>query len=296
MPAIPSPPLAANSTTSESLTVDGFLLNTLAYNISTGSGRAQSPAIRGTNAQLAGRHGEIYVPMKTMDVGTFTLSMWIAGCNPDGTIPTSVNLQRIQFLTSRDKLIQLFTKRYALLHFAQIMPDFSVRECYGDVLEIVDFSSMAGRTRADFNVAVRVPDVYWQDASVTTQGFTNMTFSSSTTTQTFSSFTPSTGYISDSVVTVTGPITNPVIADAASGISVSLLGTAVPAGQTWVVDSSQWASTLNSVSVLANTTHSGSNRFLEITPTDPPSLTLTGTGTTSATGLQLTARNKYVAA
>lgn len=284
----------ATTTTSELLTVDGLPLNSFAYNISTGTGREGVAPIRGTNTQVLGRTGELYTPMKAIDVGTLTITMWISGCNTDGSIPTGNTAQRTQFVTNRELLLTLFSKRHAPINLVQTMPDGTTRLARGDVLEAIDFTTMAGRTRAEFAVTMRLVDTYWTSSSTATFSITNPTMGA---VQTLTQFDPSTGYIQDATITVTGPITNPIITDIPSSVSIKYTGS-VPSGQTWVINCNAFTSTVNGVSVMGNTTRLGTPFMFEISPltTSAPQISLGGTSNTSATALSVVAFNKFVTA
>lgn len=86
-----------------------------------------------------------------------------------------------------------------------------------------------------------------------------------------------------SIITITGPLANPTITNAANGVSVQLLVT-VASGQVAVIDSLHWTATNNAVNAIGSIRHSGAFEFMVIEP-GLNSLTLTATGVGSGASL-----------
>src|SRR3982751_4903714 len=94
-------------TTTETLTVNGVVLNTLANNIETLAGRLRVPSYRTENLIVPSKHGELWVPNKKFQTNTIPLPMWVLGCNDDGEIPSG-STARIEFYARVDELVTLF--------------------------------------------------------------------------------------------------------------------------------------------------------------------------------------------
>ena len=62
-------------TTDEVLTVNGVALNTLAYNITSFTGRIRVPGRRGADSIVPGRHGSIRSPGKRYEAAEVVLTM-----------------------------------------------------------------------------------------------------------------------------------------------------------------------------------------------------------------------------
>ena len=148
--------------TAETVTVDGFVLNTYAYNISTLTGRLTTPDLRTKNVELPGRHGTLRVRNKKFQEGLYTLTMWVKGALPDGSVPTQKIARRL-FFENVDVLMQIFTRRTGLLNIQQVMSDGSVRQCFAEVLAVIDPESSAANPLAKFNVAFSLANPFWQD-------------------------------------------------------------------------------------------------------------------------------------
>lgn len=283
-------------TTSEVLTIDGVPLNTYAVNISTLTGRFNTPDIRGDQVSVPTRSGYIFAPNRPLGPGEIILNMWVAGCDDDGIVPPQV-IAKQQFHDNLESLVHLFTKRAKLLHVVKTLGDGSTRECYAEVIDRLEPEFQAKGLVATFNVAMNIPDVYWQSTDVFTQSGTPGSILPKILNLT--TFSNMTGIIEDSILTVVGPITNPSIMDIESGISISLTGT-LNSSQSWVVDAKNFTSiiTPDNTNQLINTVHLGSSRFIIISPNNGsvrvPQLVLSGTGGGSTTNFMISARKKWL--
>src|SRR5687768_5894726 len=100
-------------TTSETLSVDGVVLNTLAKNIETLTGRLRTPPLRGSNLSIPSRHGALHTATKVYDENEIVLPMWVAGCDDDGEIPYFGSARK-EFFKNLDELSNLFRIRRRL--------------------------------------------------------------------------------------------------------------------------------------------------------------------------------------
>ncbi len=287
-----------NPTTDEVVVVNGYCLNNLAWNITTKNGRYSVPGTRGDDYTLPGVSGKVFVPNKPLDTGLFTLSMFVLGAYPDGSIPPAP-AQRMALQHNLEQIFrQCFSTSY-LVTLYQWHPSGAVRVSQGTMAgsSANDVSMFMGGRRAELSLAFEIMSGVWTDyLPATVAGTPSASWSNQTLSLT--ALRGGTANIEDSVVTVTGPITNPIVSNTATGTSVKYTGT-VPSGQTWVIDSGQYTSKVNGTSILSNTTHSGHARFLVIDSGDafnPPTVTLTGSGTSSVTNLSVTATRKHLIA
>jgi hypothetical protein len=289
--------VALVNTTTELVTFDGVSLNQYCWNIATGTGRYNTPAHRGEDITLPGRSGTVFVPNKPTEVGTYNLLMWVQGTDDAGLTAGTINARRQLFESNIATLQRLFTRRSKLSYITVVQPDASLREAYVQVAEAIEPEIQGQRQHATFTVALQIPDVYWQDTSDTVQA--GSAGSSLPKTLTLSSFAGMEGPIEDSVLTVTGPISNPRITDSETGIYVQYNGT-VSNGSTWVVDCKNFTSRVNGGDVLAATTHVGHPRFLVISPWNgiqaTPQVVLSGSAGGGTTNISVTARRKWFSA
>ena len=287
--------LAGYVTTDEVIVVNGLCLNTMAWNVTSKTGRFTVPVSRGEDITVPSATGRTFVPNKPLDAGLFTLSMFVLGCLPDGTIPPD---NQSEFVKNFEQILRQCFNPHAPLTIYNWKPNGSVRMAKGTLIgadNAIDPTMYMGGARGEMVLPFEILSGVWSDFFTTSiQGTPSASWSNQTL-----SLTPladGTAYIEDAVITVTGPITNPVVSNSVTNTSVTLTGS-VPAGQTWTIDCGAWTSVVNGSSVLQNTTHSGHSRFLLIDAgslSGPPSVTLSGSGTTTATNLSITAARKHL--
>lgn len=290
-------------TTAETVTVDGLVLNTLAYNISTRAGRYTTPDVRTKNTELGGRHGTLRVRGKKFQQGLFTLSMWVRGANEDGSIPdNSDGLSRRIFQNNLDILMQTFTRKSGLLDIRQTLPDGTIRQCFGEVLAAVDPQSKSVQPMAVFTVAITIPSAFWQDLNPVT--YTSASGLSTSQVLTLAPFIGATAPMEDLVWTIEGAGTNAKIQALENNLPLEVdtwmqyTGT-IPTTKNLIVDSGLWAvtgSTGFSPST-ANLVHMGSASFMSLQPgpqNTAPQVAWSASSVDSNTKLTVTGRRKYV--
>lgn len=279
-------------TTEETLTVNGVVLNTLAHNISSLTGRLQVPALRTDNISVPGRHGVVRTRRKMYEEGQVILPMWVRDTDADGENPNRETL-----FDNIDKLTKLFRPGSGLLEVVHTLPDGSKRRVMAECTQAIDLSTK-GRSMATYSVALRVPSVFWEDETQVVQDL------SVPHTGPVTALTGMTAPLDDAVFLVTGPITNVRVEAYLDGAPLEVpvwwqYSTALTGGQTVTVDCAQWklTSTGGHTVNYANFSHGGSPRWLVIEPgkTDTvPGLAVTGSSTTGATKVRITARRKYL--
>lgn len=275
------------------LIVNNVSLNTLAWNIEKRGSRWQVPGRRGENFSMPGVHGATHVMAKPYEENTLPLSMWAVGANVDGTMPADKNARK-KCMENLDALSRLFSA--PVLSLQELDPDTGTsRHCLGEVVQAIDFSSMAGGTRAEFGVEIVVPGAFWHDATATVQTLT--TGVTTAKTLNFTSFAGMTAPLVGATYEVAGPVASPVLADPVTGQWVKLNRT-LTAGQVWKVDTDKWTTMIGSTNVLHQTTHGFGTTFLELSAdVNGPKLYFTAAGSTStATSVKVTGKKGYLLA
>lgn len=289
-------------TTAETVTVDGLVLNTLAYNISTRAGRYTTPDVRTKNVELPGRHGTLAVRGKRFQQSTFTLTMWVRGANTDGFIPDT-DLNSRLFQQNLDLLMQVFTRKSGLLDVRQTLPDGSVRQCFAEVLTAIDPQSKSVRPMANFSVALTIPAAFWQDLNPVT--YTSSAGLTTSQTLTLTPFIGATAPMDDLVWTIAGSATNPKIQalENSSALSVDTwmqYNSTIPDFKNLTVDCGQWlvSGVAGFTPSTANLSHTGaSSSFMSLAPgpqNTSPQVKWTASGVDSHTQLTVVGRRKYV--
>lgn len=285
------------TTTAETLSVNGVVLNTLAKNISSLTGRLRAPALRTDNVTVPGRHGTIRVPNKRYEEGQIVLPMWVRG-NDDN----ENNVGRDTFFTNVDTLTSLFRPGSGLLTVVHTLPDGSQRRCLAECTEALNLTMTGGGAYpyATFSVALRVPSVFWEDVTATSVDLA-YNFNGSVT-----QLAGGTAPIEDAIYTCYGPFTSCTVEVRYNGAAMDdpqyftysgTLGT----GQNLIVNSSNWKLTSGGTPFLVDYTkmfHTGSSRFLTMAPGPvgaAPQLKVTTVGGVSGTTkVNVNARRKFL--
>lgn len=188
----------------EVLLVNGVDLGSYCYMTSDVSGLLTVPGKRGDDVVVPGRHGAIRAPRKRFDVAEIVLPMWVVGCRPDGSIPSTGRMER-EFYRRRDELLQLFHAESVELTFTRA--DAVTLSTSVEVVDVMDFTRRWAEPLAQVSVALRLTEPFWtesQDVSTTITGISGST-------GVLTAFAGSTAPISDAVITFFGPVNNPKI-------------------------------------------------------------------------------------
>lgn len=284
------------NTTTETLSINGVVLNTLAKNITSLTGRLRAPGLRTANVTVPGRHGSIWSPNKRYDEGQIVLPMWVRGMDDNGG-----SQSRTTFYSNVDTLTQLFRPGDGLLTVIHTLPDGSQRRALAECTDAIDMTSSGGGPfpYATFSVMLKVPSVFWEDVNLISvdlaNGFTGNV----------SQLAGTTAPIEDAVFTVSGPGTfvkvearydGNAMGDPVYWTYTGNFGT----GQTLKVDCGNWSVTGTGGLVVDYTKmfHTGSSRFLTIQPGPiggMPQLRVTFVdGVVGTSKVNLSARRKFL--
>lgn len=284
-------------TTQETLVVNGVVLNTLAKNVSSLTGRLKVPSRRGENITVPGRHGTLRTTRKFYDQGDIVLPMWVRGCDDDGLVTSS----REEFYSNVDQLAKLFNPGDGLLEVVHTLPDGSARRAWAECTEAIDFSVSSGShgfPLGKFSVALKMPSPFWEETTVTSIDLPVGLVGS------VNQLDGTTAPIDDAVFTITGPATNPRVEALYNNVTMEnptwfqYSGT-VPATKTLTVDIGQWSLVGSSgyTPDYSFLSHKGGANWLTIVPgpqEEPPQLKVTASSTSGATKINLQARRKFL--
>lgn len=279
------------NTTTEILSVNGVVLNTYAKNIESLTGRLRTPGKRTSNVVVPGRHGSLRTGDKKFDENVIALPMWVVGADDDGKIPSG-STDRREFFKRMDELTALFMGSSGPLEVRHTLPDGSIRRCFADVLDAIDFTTIGANPDAKFGVSLVVHGAFWEDLNSITSSRT-----ANGSSATFSEFAGATAPMEDLILAFTGPWTNPRITFADG--SWLAYDEAITSSQGIRINSSDWtlAGVGGLVPSLQKLRYSGSSsRWASVPPavTGGPVIQLAGTSRTTATRLALEGRRKYL--
>lgn len=285
------------TTTTETLSVDGVVLNTLAKNITSLTGRLRTPDVRGENARVPSRNGAIYTPGKMYDEGQIVLPMWVVGSDDDGAIPYGSDARKM-FYKNMDTLTELFRPRRRLLDLRHKLPDGTVRQALCEVQEAIDFTTESYDPIGKFSVVLTVPGSFWQD---TVDKVSNQPITSSGQLLTLTEFRTATAPMEDLLYEFVGPWTNPKISATENSVAAVpelsfQYNAAIPVGQSLTVDCANWKLTGSGGLVVdySKVVHKGSARYMVLTPDDTPRLIAEGSALGTGSALNVTGRRKFL--
>lgn len=281
---------ARGTTTEETLTVDGVVLNTYAKNIESLAGRLIAPSKRTSNVVVSGRHGAVRVRGKKYDQNVIALPMWVIGCEDDGSVPSDTTERRL-FFRNIDQLSHLFV-RDALLDVRHTLPDGSVRQCFAEVLDSIDFSSDTAHPLGKFGVSLVLSDPFWQDVDERVADVAAVGQS-----VTLGEFRGATAPMEDLTAELTGPWSSPVLTFADD--SWVAYDEAIPAGKGIKIDAATWSLTGvgGLTPSLSKLRYGGTSSHWIAIPgagEDVPEIRLAGSARTSDTRLTLQGRRKFL--
>lgn len=286
------------NTSSHPVTVDGNRLDTFAYNIVTKTGWDLGQSARGGNQEVPGLDGALWTPNKRESEGRFVLSMWVQGADVNNNVASDTYEKYRQ---NMDFLRHLFGKRHALLTVQHLLGStLGTRECQAEVIGTWDPEIRGLGQIGTFAVLFNIPAVYWRDTADLNVDLTSVT----TGQKTLTALAGATANMREMTLVLDGPWTNPTITDDASGHALSLTGT-IASGSQWNVDTVAHTSrtgigiafTANGTQAMLSTTRSGAHTpgLFGVTPngSTAPTVTLGGSGLTSASRFRLRTRRKY---
>jgi len=180
------------------------------------SGLLTIPGRRSENLTVAGRDGALRVPRKPYEPRDFGVDFWVRGCDADGRVPPDG--QNAEFYRNMDLLSALCVQDVAMM--VHTLPDGTRRQLPVEAANTID------PTRWKAGMLARVPVeftshwAFWRSEHVVVAEHPGLAAGQ---TWELTEFAPSTGRISDALVTFgVGSTTgnNPVLTDVATGIGI----------------------------------------------------------------------------
>lgn len=284
-------------TSDEPITIDALVMNTHAWNIANRTGRGTRAMQRGSSSVIAGRSGARFIANRPFDVGQWAIGIWILASDPnDGHwVPPSIAAQRLRFEQNLSQIQQTLGKGWSPIVICSWQPDGTVRTANCTLPpQQIDMTSMMGGLRGEIPLIFEILDSWWKDALVTTTAGVAGTAWSNQTLQ-MPLLAAGSMPIEDAVITVQGPAANPRLTTE-SGVWVQC-NASVAAGTQWVLDCGNFTSTRAGTPNIAEITHGGHPRFLSIPAGEllsAPYLTMTASGTSTATNLSVAAARSHL--
>lgn len=242
----------------ESWTVDGVNLSTVAYDITSRDGMDTVPAVTGSNVSANQSHGERWV-RKFYTAARKTLIMWVSSKDrTTGLEGTTLDEKRKNLDANIDYLTLLFSRRNKLLTVQRTLSDGTVRVAKAEVVTAIDPVTV-GLAHGKFSVELYIPEGFWRDAASST-----LLSSAPGSNLVVTGAVGATAPMQDLQFVITGPATNPRITDVESGSYFQYNGT-ISAGNTLTVNNSTMTISGSGVS-LGNMVHVGETNWVTLYP------------------------------
>lgn len=262
----------------------GVSLHRFGWCVATLAGRYGIPPLRGDNQNAAFVPGELWVP-KTAGPRTITLAMWVAGADPDGA---AVDDPRLRFNDNWAYLRQLFynpdaedvlRRRWWRTDPVTGAVSLLVAEAMAQLEPGQDIAlRMTGRTRADFEVPLRLAHPYFYGPTVTTRIGAGGT-------ATIGNGGDVAAWAKYFYIDFVGPLVTPRLTNTTVGVSCGI-GGSVAAGETVTLDVRQFIALSTKTGTGTKTNRTGDIFSMGARPwmalargTNTLSVAATGTGT-----------------
>lgn len=255
----------------------GFPLNRSDIRVRAMTGPLSVPPSRGSDFLTMGTTGQLWV-RKIADSRRIGLELLLTGVYRPDSISAYL-----------DSLAVLFADRSQgqLVHYH---PDGSIRTA---LAEVADWSPADSKSNIGA-LYVGIADFLLTDPWFYTPAVV-VTGSIPTSGSTLAVANPGTAYPCGPQGTLTldllGPVVDPVITNAANGVSVTVNVT-VASGKHLIIDCAKWTALNDGVNAIGSVQHSGALPFMVLQPGSNV-LTVTGTGITGATALTVTFTPPY---
>jgi hypothetical protein len=286
------------------VTVDGTLLDGFAWGIETKT-KAMAGS-RSADIPMAGVDGVAASLNDDYEGSLLTLGMWLRGTDQNGIVPANTNAIA-QCRRNLDDLLFLFSKKHALMDVREDIGDGTTRQAWCKIAADPVTPTIVPGGAARFTVGLTIPDAFWQDPAVSDWSQASVV---SGNTYSVSTLDGTNAPIADGILLLTGPANNPVITDVTTSAYVKLNRT-LAAGDAWRVNAGTWSTQYGGALTLGSADSSGSNgdpytesgngnaRLLRMVPSVVSGvrsirLKVSGAGFTSATGLSVRARRKFL--
>lgn len=251
--------------------VEGVRLNNYAYNVSLASGLSQIPQRALIGVPGPRRDETVPIAGRYNTPPQYTLTAWISDSKPDGSQAANPDMQYEQ---NKAAFLAAFVSQSATITVERCMPDGTIRvaECRVAASVIPEDSPAGGSSWSQVTIVLDNPGIYWVDSA----GSQSQTYSAFGAATQLTFLSGATAPITDSIITVPGPITNPRISNTYGGYAQ--YNGPVPSGSTWAVNSKKFTSKIDSTSVLSKTDYYHNAGYLfEMWPNY--TITVDGTGT-----------------
>lgn len=273
--------------------IDGEPLESYAVVIENRDGWDDTPAVRGDDTELLGRHGRSW-RRKKYDPGRKTLAIAVHGVDDAGGVPAGGSAQRARYEQNLDALIRVFSVRHRPLLVERVHADGSRRQAQCEVTSALT-PAVSGNTYGLLSVEFAVPGVFWEDVDASTYTVPYDVAVGGTQSLEVFSLQGQTGYCADATVTVTGPCATVSVKDHGTGMGFTY--GAIASGASLVIDAGAFVASVGGVSVLTDLVLDDT-QILELSPAPQtyrgPAVSVATTGASAGFGVKFVTRRKWL--
>ncbi len=228
---------------------DGVDLGSLAWDVRWLGAKLSTPPRRGDNLVLPGRDGRVWLS-KPLEQRVQSLVLWVKDCDPNSGGAGS----EAQLLANLDALRGLFSRagQHALRHTM----GGETRAALAEVASTVEFEPQ-GLDVYYFAVDFLLADPLWYAEELTSAGPVVI----SQDDQAIQIMNPGSHRSTTAVITITGPLGDPVLTIGSAWLRYE---GAIGAGSALMIDCRAFTALLDGVDVSANITHGGEPCWLAI--------------------------------
>ena len=237
----------------------GTDLSTYAVLVRKVDGVDEHPALRGENRVVPSIAGRRWA-RKRHDQRRLSLALWVNSLDASGTVTEPTNARQAR--ANLDALYALFGIRTEGT-LVRVMPDGSERSATAEVVSVGNIEDEFGHEAYGIVVDFLLADPWFYSAGVT------VTQAIAASPTNFSVTYPGTVATHRTLLTFTGPISNPRLAnltiDSGGAFYVEALVT-VPSGTDLVIDCEAFTAANDGVNAIGSIRHSGAFEFFRLEP------------------------------
>lgn len=232
---------------------NGVNLNTKAWSVIEVPEGLGVPGLRGNNIQVPFQNGKRWIK-KRYEERIVMLPMWVRGLDPlTGKLPSGRNENEVLY-ENVDYLSSVFGKlgQYTL---KRILPDGTVREAIAEVYRPVTFAkAQTGYAKFAVEFMLSDPFFYAPQAVNETQAVPSLT-------QEWSHNNPGTAQVTDTVITLTGPMESPKLECLDNGVWLQYQGS-IGSGESVIINTEDFKCTKGGTNMLSAIKHGGDAYWL----------------------------------
>jgi len=232
---------------------NGISLHTKAWSVIEVPEGIGTPGLRGTNLQVPFKNGKRFIK-KRYNERTVMMAMWVRGLDPiTGAIPEGKSEKELLY-ENMDYLSSVFGKK-GQHSLRRILPDGTVREAKAEVYRSSVFVKKP-TGHAKFSVEFQLADPFFYGVDLTSE-----TKAVGAVSYEWNHINLGTAPVTDTVITLTGPLESPKLENLANGIWLQYQGS-IGAGENVVINTENFSCLKGDLNLVSAVKHGGDAYWL----------------------------------